>query len=101
MHKFPLVTPSPTLCADGYAVAMDHEGEGPGGPVTSREQDAVRLLLLIDGACEPLSEVEFDRYPEMNTASSPHGLPELPRGPAFMPAASRDHPIETPLGGMA
>ncbi|MCX4530956.1 MULTISPECIES: hypothetical protein [unclassified Streptomyces] len=37
---------------------MDHEGEGPGGPVTSREQDAVRLLLLIDGACEPLSEAD-------------------------------------------
>ncbi|MFG2232699.1 hypothetical protein ACGFNX_22280 [Streptomyces sp. NPDC048723] len=26
--------------------------------VTSREQDAMRLLLLIDGACEPVSEAE-------------------------------------------
>lgn len=26
--------------------------------VTSREQDAVRILLLIDGACEPVSDVE-------------------------------------------
>ncbi|MFE1836518.1 hypothetical protein [Streptomyces sviceus] len=39
---------------------MDHEGagQGPGELVTSREQDAVRLLLLIDGACEPLTEAE-------------------------------------------
>ncbi|MEU4494194.1 hypothetical protein AB0F96_12275 [Streptomyces sp. NPDC023998] len=39
---------------------MDHEGAGrvPGDPVTSREQDAVRLLLLVDGACGPLSEAE-------------------------------------------
>ncbi|GAA4077403.1 hypothetical protein GCM10022214_38960 [Actinomadura miaoliensis] len=27
-------------------------------PVTSREQDAVRILLLIDGACEPVNDVE-------------------------------------------
>lgn len=27
-------------------------------PATSREQDAVRLLLLIDGACEPISGTE-------------------------------------------
>ncbi|MGW2827094.1 hypothetical protein ACWC24_39890 [Streptomyces sp. NPDC001443] len=39
---------------------MDHEGAAPGpeDPVTSREQDAVRLLLLIDGACEPLTDAE-------------------------------------------
>ncbi|MEU7124276.1 hypothetical protein [Streptomyces zaomyceticus] len=39
---------------------MDQEGagQGPGEPVTSREQDAVRLLLLIDGACEPVTEAE-------------------------------------------
>ncbi|WP_329345004.1 hypothetical protein OG252_51545 [Streptomyces sp. NBC_01352] len=39
---------------------MDHEGaaRGPGDSVTSREQDAVRLLLLIDGACEPLTAAE-------------------------------------------
>ncbi|MFJ1610786.1 hypothetical protein ACIOHS_46940 [Streptomyces sp. NPDC088253] len=39
---------------------MEHEGagQGPGDPVTSREQDAVRLLLLIDGACEPPTEAE-------------------------------------------
>ena len=28
-------------------------------PVTSREQDAVRILLLIDGACEPPAAVEL------------------------------------------
>lgn len=27
-------------------------------PVTSREQDAVRILLLIDGACEPINPAE-------------------------------------------
>ena len=27
--------------------------------MTSREQDAVRLLLLIDGACEPVSDVDY------------------------------------------
>lgn len=39
---------------------MDHNGAGmePEGPATSREQDAVRILLLIDGACEPLSVPE-------------------------------------------
>ncbi|MFM9812908.1 hypothetical protein ACKI16_30905 [Streptomyces scabiei] len=39
---------------------MDHEGASGewADPVTSREQDAVRLLLLIDGACEPLTEAE-------------------------------------------
>ncbi|TKA04746.1 hypothetical protein [Actinacidiphila oryziradicis] len=37
---------------------MDHEqaGQESEGPVTSREQDTVRVLLLIDGACEPVSE---------------------------------------------
>ncbi|MEB3369962.1 hypothetical protein [Saccharopolyspora mangrovi] len=33
----------------------DQPDELPDSPVTSREQDAVRLLLLIDGAAEPLS----------------------------------------------
>ncbi|MFJ1776744.1 hypothetical protein ACIOKA_08410 [Streptomyces anulatus] len=28
-------------------------------PVTSREQDAVRILLLIDGACEPPSQADL------------------------------------------
>lgn len=31
-------------------------GGAPAGPVTSRMQDAVRLLLLVDGAAEPVSE---------------------------------------------
>lgn len=42
-----------------YAKLMKLEGDsGPArdAPVTSREQDAVRILLLIDGACEPLDE---------------------------------------------
>ncbi|MFF8772414.1 hypothetical protein [Kitasatospora sp. NPDC015120] len=39
---------------------MDHDGAdiGAEGPPTSREQDAVRILLLIDGACEPLTSTE-------------------------------------------
>ncbi|MFD6892704.1 hypothetical protein [Streptomyces sp. NPDC059957] len=39
---------------------MDHDGASAeaDGPPTSREQDAVRILLLVDGACEPLSVPE-------------------------------------------
>lgn len=40
---------------------MDERGptDADQGPmVTSREQDAVRLLLLIDGACEPVTSAE-------------------------------------------
>jgi hypothetical protein len=32
------------------------DGDGQAGPTTSRMQDAVRLLLLIDGAAEPLAD---------------------------------------------
>ncbi len=35
---------------------MIANGEAPAGPTTSRMQDAVRLLLLIDGAAEPLAD---------------------------------------------
>lgn len=35
--------------------------------VTSREQDAVRLLLLIDGACEPVSDADLAE-PGLDTA---------------------------------
>ncbi|WP_327161937.1 hypothetical protein [Streptomyces zaomyceticus] len=35
--------------------------------VTSREQDAVRLLLLIDGACEPVSDADLAE-PGLETA---------------------------------
>ena len=47
-------------CARGYSRAVDRDGgdRDHEGPPTSREQDAVQILLLIDGACEPLSEVE-------------------------------------------
>lgn len=53
--------PMGRACAAHYAGAMDHNRAGaePEGPPTSREQDAVRLLLLIDGACEPLSVPEL------------------------------------------
>ncbi|MBP1158619.1 hypothetical protein [Rhodococcus sp. PvR099] len=39
---------------------MDHKSgvDSHDAPVTSREQDAVRILLLIDGACEPLNTAE-------------------------------------------
>lgn len=42
---------------------MDNRGAADGNddeavPATSREQDAVRLLLLIDGACEPLAAAD-------------------------------------------
>ncbi|MEU6972783.1 hypothetical protein AB0A71_34730 [Kitasatospora aureofaciens] len=42
---------------------MDHDmdaARGDEGPVTSREQDAVRVLLLLDGACEPLNSADLD-----------------------------------------
>ncbi|MFC7340541.1 hypothetical protein [Saccharopolyspora griseoalba] len=41
-------------------VHADPPDDGPGPPATSREQDAVRLLLLIDGAAEPLPEPPSD-----------------------------------------
>lgn len=43
-----------------YSWLVDQQPPNPDTevPVTSREQDAVRLLLLIDGACVPVSDAE-------------------------------------------
>ncbi|MFD7431215.1 hypothetical protein ACFV6Z_29815 [Streptomyces sp. NPDC059818] len=48
---------------------MDHESSVPSPlmPATSREQDAVRVLLLIDGACEPPSTADLTQA-ELATA---------------------------------